>query len=69
MQFMHSAHTQEDAAAKPFLSRSVFNAELELYQMDVRRSRTPAVRVGQQLPAIEHIATYSLPLYPAQPRP
>ena len=45
VQFMRSARTEEAVAVKFFLSRSAFDAELELYQVDVLRSMMPAVRL------------------------
>ena len=45
VQFMRSARTEEAVAVKFFLSRKAFDAELELYQVDVLRSMMPAIRL------------------------
>eukprot|EP00892_Ulva_mutabilis_P011349 jgi/Ulvmu1/8587/UM045_0030.1 len=45
VQFMRSARTEEAVAVKFFLSRKAFDAELELYKVDVLRSMMPAIRL------------------------
>ena len=45
VQFMRSARTEEAVAVKFFLSRKAFDAERELYKVDVLRSMMPAIRL------------------------
>eukprot|EP00892_Ulva_mutabilis_P005563 jgi/Ulvmu1/3379/UM158_0002.1 len=53
VQFMRSTRTEESVAVKFFLSHAAFNAELELYKVDVLRSMMPAIRLGLSCEAEE----------------
>ena len=45
VQFMRRERTEEAVAVKFFLSRKAFDAEVELYQVDVLRTMMPAIRL------------------------